>query len=73
MQRGIVVMTEMQLGYVVMDAVVVLIWVSVALWTGYPWSRHASNPPCSGRILRMPRFRNRSAARALVASFGQVQ
>jgi hypothetical protein len=33
MQRGIVG-GWMRGGYVVMDAVVALIWVSVALWTG---------------------------------------
>jgi hypothetical protein len=34
---------------------------------------HASNPPASGRIRKTPRLRNRSATRALVASFGQEQ
>jgi hypothetical protein len=41
--------------------------------TGKPPSCHASNPPARGRIREMPRLRNRSATRALVASFGQEQ
>ncbi len=40
---------------------------------GKPRSRQASKPPSSGRTRVMPRFFNRSATRALVASFGQVQ
>jgi hypothetical protein len=41
--------------------------------TGKPRSRQASNPPASGRMCDTPRFRSRSATRALVASFGQEQ
>lgn len=41
--------------------------------TGNPSARHASSPPSSGRTRVIPTRRKRSATRALVASFGQVQ
>jgi len=41
--------------------------------TGKRRSRQAWSPPASGRIREMPCLRNRSATRALVASFGQEQ
>lgn len=41
--------------------------------TGKRRSRQAWNPPARGRIRDTPCFRNRSATRALVASFGQEQ
>ena len=41
--------------------------------TGYFSSTHASKPPSSGRTRVIPYFLRSSAARALVASFGQVQ
>jgi len=36
-------------------------------------ARQPANPPCSGWTVSIPNRFNRSAARALVASFGQVQ
>jgi len=47
-------------------------WISIDS-TGRPRARQAWNPPASGRIREIPRFRSRSATRALVASFGQEQ
>jgi hypothetical protein len=40
---------------------------------GYPCSRQALSPPHSNRTFSIPFFFRSSAARALVASFGQVQ
>jgi hypothetical protein len=40
---------------------------------GKPRSRQAASPPCRGRTRLKPAFFICSAARALVASFGQVQ
>jgi hypothetical protein len=45
----------------------------LALLVGYPRPSQAPNPPSSGRTLSIPFFLSSSAARALVASFGQVQ
>lgn len=42
-------------------------------FNGYPLSRQPKKPPASGRTLLIPFFLSCSAARALEASFGQVQ
>ena len=46
---------------------------TLTLASGKPCSRHAFNPPSSGRMRWTPCFLRSSATRALVASFGQVQ
>ena len=47
--------------------------VGTAYSSGYPAACQASIPPLSGRTLVMPYLLSMSAARALVASLGQVQ
>lgn len=42
-------------------------------WSGKPRSRHPWMPPRRGRTCLMPRRRKVSAARALLASLGQLQ
>jgi hypothetical protein len=46
---------------------------SLLISRGNPLSFHAWKPPAKGRTLLIPSFFSSSAARALVASFGQVQ